>query len=110
MNQLAGKITIITGAGTGIGKGIARAFAREGAKLVLASRNAERLEETQAELEPQGVQVLVVPTDVTDEPRYAACLKQPRTHSAGLTFSSITPAGLGGHLSCRWRRSRKYWR
>ncbi|HEU0005324.1 MAG TPA: SDR family oxidoreductase, partial [Terriglobia bacterium] len=67
MNQLAGKITIITGAGTGIGKGIARAFARQGAKLVLASRQRERLEETQAELEPQGVQVLVVPTDVTDE-------------------------------------------
>ena len=67
MNLLAGKITIITGAGTGIGKGIARAFAREGAQLVLASRKAERLEETRAELEPQGVKVVVVPTDVTDE-------------------------------------------
>jgi NAD(P)-dependent dehydrogenase (short-subunit alcohol dehydrogenase family) len=67
MNQLAGKITIITGAGTGIGKGIARAFAREGSHLVLASRKTERLEETRAELEPQGVKVIVVPTDVTDE-------------------------------------------
>ena len=67
MKQLAGKTTIITGAGTGIGKGIARAFAREGAQLVLASRKAERLEETRAELEPQGVKVIVVPTDVTDE-------------------------------------------
>src|SRR5437773_7910278 len=67
MKQLAGKVTIITGAGTGIGKGIARAFAREGAQLVLASRKAERLEETRAELEPQGIKVLVAPTDVTDE-------------------------------------------
>ena len=67
MKQLAGKVTIITGAGTGIGKGIARAFAGEGAHLVLASRKAERLEKTRAEIEPQGVKVLVVPTDVTDE-------------------------------------------
>jgi NAD(P)-dependent dehydrogenase (short-subunit alcohol dehydrogenase family) len=67
MKQLADKVTIITGAGTGIGKGIARAFGREGAHLVLASRKAAKLEETRAELEPQGVKVLVVPTDVTDE-------------------------------------------
>lgn len=67
MNQLAGKTTIITGAGTGIGKGIARAFAREGAQLVLASRKAERLEETRVELESQGANTLAVPTDVTDE-------------------------------------------
>jgi NAD(P)-dependent dehydrogenase (short-subunit alcohol dehydrogenase family) len=67
MNQLAGKVSIITGAGTGIGKGIARAFAREGSHLVLASRNAQRLEETRAELETQAVKVLVVPADVTDE-------------------------------------------
>ncbi len=67
MNLLAGKVTIITGAGTGIGKGIARAFAGEGAQLVLASRNAPRLDETRAQLEPQGAKVLVVPTDVTDE-------------------------------------------
>src|SRR5262245_7569970 len=67
MKQLLDKITIITGAGTGIGKGIARAFAREGSQLVLASRQLERLEETRAELEPQGFKVLVVPTDVTDE-------------------------------------------
>jgi len=67
MKQLSGKIAIITGAGTGIGKGIARAFANEGAHLVLASRNAERLEETRAELEPKGIKVLVVQTDATNE-------------------------------------------
>ena len=67
MNLLAGKVTIITGAGTGIGKGIARAFAGEGAQLVLASRNAPRLDDTRAQLESQGAKVLVVPTDVTDE-------------------------------------------
>lgn len=67
MGQLEGKVAIITGASKGIGKGIARAFAKEGAKLVIASRNRENLNSTAAELQAQGANVLVVPTDVTDE-------------------------------------------
>jgi NAD(P)-dependent dehydrogenase (short-subunit alcohol dehydrogenase family) len=67
MGQLDNKIAIITGAGTGIGKGIARAFAKEGAKLVLASRNAQHLEETAAEARGLGASVLVAPTDVANE-------------------------------------------
>lgn len=67
MGQLDKKIAIITGAGSGIGKGIARAFAREGARLILAGRNREHLDATAAEARSQGAEVLVAPTDVTDE-------------------------------------------
>ena len=67
MGLLEGKVTIVTGAGTGIGKGIARAFAKEGALLVLASRNRENLDETAAEVRQYGAPVHVVATDVTDE-------------------------------------------
>ncbi|MDP6110785.1 MAG: SDR family oxidoreductase [Planctomycetota bacterium] len=72
MELLKDKIAIITGAGTGIGKGIARAFGREGAKLVIASRKEENLNAAAEELRPQGVEVLVVRTDVTDEEQVAA--------------------------------------
>ena len=61
MGQLTGKIAIITGAGTGIGKGIARGFAREGATLVVASRNEQNLQGAAAELRPLGVTVVVCP-------------------------------------------------
>jgi NAD(P)-dependent dehydrogenase (short-subunit alcohol dehydrogenase family) len=67
MGQLSGKVAIITGAGTGIGKGIARAFANAGADLVLASRKRANLDQTAAELSGTGANILVVPTDVTDE-------------------------------------------
>ncbi len=67
MPQLDGKIAIITGGGTGIGKGIARAYAAEGAKIVLASRNKENLENTASELRSSGATALVVPTDVSRE-------------------------------------------
>lgn len=67
MGQLDNKVIIITGAGTGIGKGMARAFAKEGASLVLASRNQANLDETAQEVRGYGARTLVVPTDVTDE-------------------------------------------
>jgi len=62
---LAGKVAIITGASSGIGRETARALGREGARLVLASRRLDRLRSLEAELRADGVQALVVQTDVT---------------------------------------------
>lgn len=65
--QLEGKVCLITGGGTGIGRCMAGTFAKEGAKVVLASRNRENLENTAHELRSAGAQVLVVATDITQE-------------------------------------------
>jgi NAD(P)-dependent dehydrogenase (short-subunit alcohol dehydrogenase family) len=67
MGQMDGKVAIITGGGTGIGKGIANAFVDEGCSVVIAARNAERLDEAAAELSSDGGTVVAIPTDVTNE-------------------------------------------
>jgi NAD(P)-dependent dehydrogenase (short-subunit alcohol dehydrogenase family) len=59
------KVALVTGAGSGIGRATALAFLREGYRVVLAGRRADRLEETQASA-PPGSESLVVPTDVRD--------------------------------------------
>ncbi|HEX8697021.1 MAG TPA: SDR family NAD(P)-dependent oxidoreductase [Longimicrobium sp.] len=58
---------LVTGASAGIGAACARAFAREGARLVLAARRRERLDELAAELRGEhGADCWLVELDVRD--------------------------------------------
>lgn len=50
MTSLKNKIVFISGASSGIGKACAHAFAAEGAKLILAARRKEKLEQLASEL------------------------------------------------------------
>jgi 3-oxoacyl-[acyl-carrier protein] reductase len=54
MFRLDGKTALVTGASQGIGEGVARLLARQGAKVVLAARNQEKLEELAAEIASAG--------------------------------------------------------
>jgi short-subunit dehydrogenase len=60
-------VVVITGASSGIGRATALEFAKEGAKVVLASRDKNALKEVAAECEDHGGEPLVVQTDVTSE-------------------------------------------
>ena len=59
---MAGKIAIVTGAGTGVGKAAAVSLLRDGWNVVLAGRRKEPLDEVAAGAPDR---TLVVPTDVT---------------------------------------------
>lgn len=65
MTRLAGKVALVTGGGTGIGKAIAVAFAREGAKVAVAGRRKEKLQETVEEIEKAGGDGLAIAGDVS---------------------------------------------
>jgi NAD(P)-dependent dehydrogenase (short-subunit alcohol dehydrogenase family) len=67
MSKLDGKVALVTGANRGIGRGIARGLAREGAKLALAARGKESLEDAAAECARLEADVLAIPCDVTKE-------------------------------------------
>ncbi len=65
MTRLAGKTAVITGGGTGIGQAIALAFAKEGARVAVAGRRMEKLQETLSLLKQSGSNALAVECDVT---------------------------------------------
>ena len=55
----------ITGGNSGIGRTATHAFAREGPKVVIAARHAERGEQVVKEIQKSGGQVFFVATDVS---------------------------------------------
>ncbi|HEX6299225.1 MAG TPA: SDR family oxidoreductase [Acidimicrobiia bacterium] len=64
---LQGRTAVITGGSMGIGKSVAEGLAAESVNVVLLARGKEALEEAAAEIQSaSGVDVLSVPTDVTD--------------------------------------------
>ena len=73
--RLKDRIAIITGAGRGIGRAIALAYASEGAKLTLAARSLDELEETERQVRDLGAETLVVATDISDASQVEAMVK-----------------------------------
>ncbi|MDA1101207.1 MAG: SDR family NAD(P)-dependent oxidoreductase [Proteobacteria bacterium] len=77
MGRLDGKVAIVTGAaprgeGVGNGKAMALLMAREGAKVLLVNRSAERGEALAAEIAGEGGEASVFAADVTQSDQVAA--------------------------------------
>jgi NAD(P)-dependent dehydrogenase (short-subunit alcohol dehydrogenase family) len=64
---LDGRVVMITGGSRGLGLVLAREFARQGARLILTSRDTDELARARTELRSHGADVLAVRCDVTDE-------------------------------------------
>ncbi len=63
--RLAGKVAIITGAGSGIGQGIAARFGQEGASVVVNYRgSADGAEQTKQTIEAAGGKAITVQADI----------------------------------------------
>ena len=70
--DLGGRIALVTGGGSGLGLAIARGLADAGARVAINGRNRAKLDAAAATLANDGVNVRVVPFDVTDEAAVAA--------------------------------------
>jgi NAD(P)-dependent dehydrogenase (short-subunit alcohol dehydrogenase family) len=70
MENLSGKVALVTGAGSGIGRGIALACAEEGMHVILADVQEGTTQAVAAEVEAKEVQALPVDLDVSDTVAY----------------------------------------
>jgi citronellol/citronellal dehydrogenase len=70
----AAAVAIVTGGGTGIGRAVARELTRTGARVAICGRRPEPLEDTRAELEAAGRDVLARPCDVREPDQVQAFL------------------------------------
>ncbi|WP_432522272.1 SDR family NAD(P)-dependent oxidoreductase [Kineococcus sp. SYSU DK006] len=65
--SLAGRTALVTGGNQGLGKAFAFALARSGARVAIAARNGARNAETVAEAAADGIELVAIEADITDD-------------------------------------------
>jgi NAD(P)-dependent dehydrogenase (short-subunit alcohol dehydrogenase family) len=108
MKDLAGKVAVVTGAGSGFGREFARIAGRERMKVVLADVQDDALDAAVAEMRKGGAEVLAVHADVAkaEEVEQLAGRATAEFGAVHLLFNNAGVAGGGGYV---WETSLKDW-
>ncbi|MGH3644396.1 MAG: SDR family NAD(P)-dependent oxidoreductase, partial [Mycobacterium sp.] len=80
MEGFAGKVAVVTGAGSGIGQALALELGRSGAKLAISDVDAEGLAVTEERLKAIGVQVKADRLDVTEREAFELYADAVKAH------------------------------
>ncbi|MCI0637406.1 MAG: SDR family NAD(P)-dependent oxidoreductase, partial [Actinobacteria bacterium] len=107
MEQLEGRVAVITGAGSGIGRGMARRAAKEGMRIVAADVEAEALDAVASELVGAGAEVLAVPTDVSQADRVEALAAQAYVQFGAVHVLCNNAGVFQGGIA--WQRTLADW-
>ena len=110
MNDLRGKVAVVTGGAGGIGRAMGRRFGQEGMRVVLADVLVEPLDEAVRTLASEGIDVLGVVTDVTDYWSVESLAKAAVDHF-GAVHVVCNNAGTGGvSEGYMWEHDLADWR
>jgi NAD(P)-dependent dehydrogenase (short-subunit alcohol dehydrogenase family) len=109
MDDLAGRVAVITGGASGIGLAMAEAFAASGMHIVLADIELDALEAATQQVGAHGGEVHAVPTDVTD-PTAVDHLAEQATDRFGAVHVVCNNAGVGGLGGYSWDIPMSGWR
>jgi NADP-dependent 3-hydroxy acid dehydrogenase YdfG len=96
MQNIKGKVVVITGASSGLGEATARLLSTQGATVVLGARRIERLQKLADELTANGGQAFALATDVTDHNQVKS-LVDAAVRKYGRIDVMINNAGLMPH-------------
>lgn len=108
MDQLDGKVAVVTGAASGIGRALATAWAAEGMRVVMADVEAVALTEAASALRATGAEVLDVVTDVRDAAQVEAMAEQAVAAYGGVHVA-CNNAGVARSSLAMWDEPLAAW-
>jgi NAD(P)-dependent dehydrogenase (short-subunit alcohol dehydrogenase family) len=109
MQDLNGKVAVVTGGAGGIGKALAERFVAEGMRVVVADVEEGALDKTVAELAERGGEVIGVRTDVTSFDSVAA-LADRAYEAFGAVHLLVNNAGVGPPGGLVWETTPNDWK
>lgn len=101
MENLEGKVAVITGASSGIGEADARLLVSEGMRVVLVARRSERIATLAQEL---GDNALPLVADVGDPQQVSAVFNKVRHRFGGLDLVTMTVSKHRASAAPAWTR------
>lgn len=98
LQDFAGKVAIVTGAGSGIGEAVARELAARGAAVVVADINQSAAERVSNALSSNGGSAKAITADVADAAAVETIVRFAVESFGGLDVA-VNNAGIGGPLA-----------
>jgi NAD(P)-dependent dehydrogenase (short-subunit alcohol dehydrogenase family) len=109
MQELRGKVAVVTGGAGGIGRALVDRFAAEGMRVVIADVEEAALDKAVAELQASGAEVVGVPTDVTSFASVEA-LADAAYRTYGAVHVLVNNAGVGPPGGKVWETTPNDWK
>ena len=110
MNELTGKIIVITGGGSGIGLHTARIVCEKGGHAVIVGRNAEKLARAASEIRADNRLYPVTPIacDISSYPEVESLFSNIRSQ-IGLVYGLVSNAGVNPSRTAVLETSKAHW-
>ena len=96
MNNLSGKVILISGSSAGLGRQMAHTLSEEGALIIINGRSEEKLKQTQLAFQKMGMQVTALQGDVT-QPEHCSRIINACITKFGKLDILINNAGTGSN-------------
>jgi NAD(P)-dependent dehydrogenase (short-subunit alcohol dehydrogenase family) len=101
--ELEGQVALVTGGGRGIGAGIARELAAAGARVAVAARTTEQVDEVAREIDGLPLEL-----DVTDQAAVERAIAETKQQLGPLTLL-VANAGIGNQDGATWEMDPADW-